>query len=148
MILRDAIDGYIAWRQDHGARFDTAGHMLRYFRGHVGEHIRCDAVTEADVLEFPIGNGPLTRYRANKYGALTGFYRYAISRGYADRSPLPAPESEPRTPSSAPPYVFTHDELQRLFGAIDISRRRALQLDGDTLRRTCRRRSRASCCTN
>ena len=106
MILRDAIDRYIAWRQDHGARFDTTGHMLRCFCRHVGEHIRCDAVTEADVLGFLIGNGPLTRYRANKYSALTGFYRYAISRGYAGRSPLPAPESEPRTPSSAPPYVF------------------------------------------
>ena len=134
MILRDAIDRYIGWRQDHGGRFDTTGHMLHCFCRHVGEHIRCDAVTEADVLRFLIGKGPLTRYRANKYSALTGFYRYAISRGYAERSPLPAPESEPRKPSSAPPYVFTHDGLQRLFGAIDISRQRAVQLDGDTLR--------------
>ena len=134
MILRDVIDRYIGWRQDHGARFDTTGHMLHCFCRHVGEHIRCDAVTEADVLRFLIGKGPLTRYRANKYSALTGFYRYAISRGYAERSPLPAPESEPRKPSSAPPYVFTHDELQRLFGAIDISCQRAVQLDGDTLR--------------
>ena len=134
MILRDVIDRYIGWRQDHGARFDTTGHMLHCFCRYVGEHIRCDAVTEADVLRFLIGKGPLTRYRANKYSALTGFYRYAISRGYAERSPLPVPESEPRKPSSAPPYVFTHDGLQRLFGAIDISRQRAVQLDGDTLR--------------
>ena len=134
MILQDAIERYIAWRQAHGARFDTTGRLLHCFCKHVGERIDCDAVTEAHVLRFLAGNRPLTRYRANKYSALTGFYRYAVSRGYADRSPLPAPDEEPRKPRSAPPYVFTHEELQRLFGAIDISRQRPVQLDGDTLR--------------
>ena len=79
-------------------------------------------------------NGPLTRYRANKYGALAGFWRHAISRGYATRSPLPAPEDEPRKPRSAPPYVYCPDELQRLFAAIDIRWQRPVQLDRDTLR--------------
>ena len=134
MILQDAIERYIAWRQTHGARFDTTGRQLHCFGKHVGQRIDCDAVTEAHVLRFLAGNRPLTRYRANKYSALTGFYRYAISRGYTDRSPLPAPDDEPGKPRSAPPYVFTHEELQRLFGAIDISRQRPVQLDGDTLR--------------
>ena len=134
MILRDAINDYVAWRQAHGARFDTGARVLHYFCKHVGANIGCDAVAEADVLSFLAGNGALTRYRANKYGALAGFYRYAISRGYAARLPLPAPDDEPRKPRSAPPYVYSHDELQRLFGAIDISRQRPVQLDGDTLR--------------
>ena len=94
MILLHAIDRYIAWRQAHGARFDTAARLLHYFCKHVGENIDCDAVTEADVLRFLAGNRPLTRYRANKYSALAGFYRYAISRGYAGRSPLPVPNAE------------------------------------------------------
>ena len=134
MILRDAIDAYIAWRQAHDARFDTGARLLHYFCKHVGGDIGCDAVAEADVLRFLSGNGALTRYRANKYSALTGFYCYAISRGYAARSPLPAPDDEPRKPRSAPPYVYSRDELQRLFGAIDISRQRPVQLDADTLR--------------
>ena len=100
----------------------------------VGGDIGCDAVEGPDVLRFLAGNGPLTRSRANKYGALAGFYRYAISRGHATRSPLPAPDDEPRQPRSAPPYVFSRDELQRLFGAIDISRQRPVQLDAGTLR--------------
>ena len=37
-------------------------------------------------------------------------------------------------PERAPPYVFSRDELQRLFGAVDASRRRPVQLDADTLR--------------
>ena len=134
MILQDAIDRYVAWRQAHGAKFGTGARLLHYFSRHVGENIDCGSVADADVLSFLAGNGQLTRYRATKYSALTGFYRYAISRGYAARSPLPAPEDEPRKPRSASPYVYSHDELRRLFGAIDISRQRPVQLDADTLR--------------
>ena len=134
MILQDAIDRYVVWRRAHGAKFDTGARVLCYFSKHVGGNIDCSSVADADVLSFLAGNGRLTRYRANKYSALTGFYRYAISRGYAARSPLPAAEEEPRKPRSAPPYVYSRDELRRLFGAIDISRQRPVQLDADTLR--------------
>ena len=134
MILQDAIDRYVAWRRAHGAKFDTSAHTLYHFSKRVGGNIDCGSVDDADVLSFLAGNGRLTRHRANKYSALTGFYRYAISRGYAARSPLPAPEDEPRKPRSAPPYVYSRDELRRLFGAIDISRQRPVQLDADTLR--------------
>ena len=134
MILRDAVDRYIEWRRTHGARFVTSGNTLHLFCNHVGEGTRCDAVAEADVLAFLAGEGPLTRNRANKYGALAGFYRYAVSRGYAEHSPLPPSDDEPRQPPSAPPYVYSRDELRRLFGSIDISRQGSVQLDGDTLR--------------
>ena len=134
MILQDAIDHYVAWRQTHGATFDTGARLLQYFSNHVGGTIDCGSVADADVLSFLAGTGPLTRYRANKYSALAGFYRYAISRGFAARSPLPSSDNEPGKARSAPPYVYSHDELQRLFGAIDISRQRPVQLDADTLR--------------
>lgn len=134
MTLQDAIERYIAWRRAHGAKFVTSAAMLHCFCKHVGAILDCDAVGEAQVLSYLAGNGSLTRYRANKYGALAGFYRYAISRGYATRSPLPARDDEPRQPQSAPPYVYSHDELQRLFDAIDTSRQRPVQLDRDTLR--------------
>jgi site-specific recombinase XerD len=134
MILRDAIDHYVAWRRAHGARFVTSARALYQFCKGVPDQISCDAVTETEVRRFLDGTGPLTRWRAGKYGALAGFYRYAISRGYASRSPLPAADEEPREPESRPPYIYSREELQRLFEAIDISRKHAIRLDGDTLR--------------
>ena len=134
MTLLDAIDAYVDWRRAHGARFIRSAYLLHQFCKHVGGDIDCGAVGEEDVLGFLAGNGPLTGYRARKYGTMAGFWHYAISRGHAARSPLPARDDEPRKPEQTPPYVFSRDELQRLFEAIDISRQRSVQLDADTLR--------------
>ena len=134
MSLQEAIDRYIEWQRSHGAKFETsAGTLLRFGKG-IGGEIACDAVTPSQVLAYLAGNGPLTRYRENKYGALAGFYRYAISRGYASSSPLPLPDNEPKPPRSRPPYIYSHEELRRLFGAIEESQPYAVQLDRPTLR--------------
>jgi len=134
MTLSNAIEQFIAWRQAHGGKYETQADILKLFLKRVDGEIGCDAVTGAQVRAFLTGNGPVTRYRTMKYIVLSGFYRYAISRGYASRSPLPARETEPKSPVSAPPYVYTHDELRRLFSKIDSSRRRALKLDAHTFR--------------
>ena len=134
MTLRDTVHHYVAWRQAHGARFTTSARALYQFCRGVPEHVCCDAVTEREVRKFLDGTGPLTRWRAGKYGALAGFYRYAISRGYASRSPLPAADEEPREPESRLPYIYSREELQLLFEAVDISRKHAIRLDGDTFR--------------
>ncbi len=134
MTLLEATDAYIDWRRAHGAKFIGSAWLLHRFCKHVGGDIDCGAVGEEDVLGFLAGNGPLTRYRARKYGTMVGFWSYAISRGHATRSPLPARDDEPRKPEQAPPYVFSRDELKRLFGAVDISRQRPVQLDAVTLR--------------
>ena len=49
MILRDAIDAYVAWQQAHGARFIASARLLHLFCQHVGGGIGCDAVEEPDV---------------------------------------------------------------------------------------------------
>ncbi len=134
MKLRHAIEAYIEWRQAHGAKFHGSAKLLHHYCRQLSVDIDCDAVSETEVLRFLSGTGPLTRTRANKYGILAGFYRFAHSHGYVDRSPLPTPESEPKRPCSAPPWVFSRDELQRLFAAIDCSQQRAVKLDASTLR--------------
>lgn len=132
MTLRDAINQYIAWRQAHGEKYRSCSAILHLFLKSVGGETNCNAVTPAQVLSFLAGKGPLTRNRENKYSALAGFYRYAINRGYVMRSPLP--DNEPKPPASAPPHIFSRDELRRLFDAMEDSRGRAAQLDADTFR--------------
>ncbi|MDQ2762260.1 MAG: tyrosine-type recombinase/integrase, partial [Pseudomonadota bacterium] len=134
MTLRKAIEQYILWRQAHGAKFTTGASLLRHFLDDADDDAACDAVTAAQVLVFLAGEGPLTRHRENKYYVLAGFWRHAISRGYATRSPLP--DNEPRSPVRARPYIYSRDELRRLFdpATVEISRRGAIQLDAVTFR--------------
>ena len=115
MILRDAIDQYIAWRRAHGAELRAQIYHLKLFLKSVDGEVNCDAIATEQVRPFLAGKGPLTQYRSHKYSTLAGFYRYAISRGHATRSPLPALENEPKAPPSAPRHVYSHDELRRLF---------------------------------
>ena len=132
MTLRDAIDQYTAWRQAHGMKFRGSAEVLYLFLKSNDGEIDCDAVTSAQVCTFLTGNRPLSGYRAKKYAALAGFYRYAISRGYASTWPLS--DNEPKVPPSAPPYIYSRDELCRLFNAIDANRCNATQLDVHTFR--------------
>lgn len=132
MMLRDAIRQYIAWRRAHGAKFAGSAYTLQRFLNSIDMEVDCDAVTPVQVARFLSGNGRLTRYRSEKYCVLLGFYRYATSRGFAKSSPLS--NDEPRPPPSLPPYVYSHDELRRLFASIEISQRRAFKLDAETFR--------------
>lgn len=134
MTLREVIEQYILWRQARGATFTTGANLLRHFLGEADGDAACDAVTTTQVLVFLAGKGPLARHRENKYYALAGFWRHAISRGHATRSPLP--DNEPRSPVRAPPYIYSHDELRRLLDLATVasSRRGAVQLDAVTFR--------------
>lgn len=132
MTLREAIEHYIAWRQSLGSRFVPQSYELRHFLKHFDGAMGCDHVTVKQVCSYLTGQGPLTQTRAFKHSVLSGFWRYAISRGYASRSPLP--ENEPKKPPAPPPYVYRRDELQCLFQAIDVSLKRAVRLDASTMR--------------
>jgi site-specific recombinase XerD len=116
MNLRETIEHYVVWRQAHGAKFNTARNLLRQFLRHADGEASCDAVTHAQVASYLAG--PVTPHRENKVYALTGFWQFAISRGYATRSPLP--NREPRSRHRPQPFIYTHAELQRLLDRANI----------------------------
>lgn len=132
MTLQAAIQQYIDWKRAAGARFGTGAHVLRRYARTVGEQVDSDAVSAAQALAFLVGDSPLTANRSVKRSALNGFYRYALGRGLATRSPLPA--DEPRRPPSAPPYIYSRAELRRLLQGVETARQRARQLDAATFR--------------
>ena len=132
MMLRDVIEQYTLMQRSLGRSFVTQSSLLRRFLRGVDGDIGCDEVTLHDVSAFLAGDGRLTRYRSLKHSVLSGFYRYAISRGYATQWPIP--DNEPKRPSSAPPYVYSRDEVRRLLDGLDHHCKRARQLDADTMR--------------
>ncbi|MCY4501082.1 MAG: tyrosine-type recombinase/integrase [Alphaproteobacteria bacterium] len=134
MTLREVVDRYVAWQRDHGAKFHSSAETLDTFCRRIGEDRDCDRVGEEEIRRFLAGNGTLTRTRAVKYGTLAGFYSFALSRGHVRCIPMPPRETEPRSPEVAPPFIFTHEELRRLFRAAGGGRKRCLKLDVETFR--------------
>jgi site-specific recombinase XerD len=79
----------------------------------MGEKAGIADVRPRHVRNFLAGAGPITRTWRLKYDILRSFYGYAISRGYVARSPLPT--VIPQRPPAFVPYIYSREELRRLF---------------------------------
>jgi len=113
----DVIDKYIALQRSLGKRFESSGRILRRF-GRKMDDICINDVKHQVVADFLWGTGPLSGTWRLKHSVLSGFYQFAISRGYVDSSPLP-PDS-PKLPPPQTPYVYSADELRRLIEATSV----------------------------
>jgi site-specific recombinase XerC len=119
MMLAGVIDAYLARQQSLGILFGSARQLLHRFGRAMGDR-PIQEVTPGAVLEFLNGNGALTATWVLKHRVLTGLYRFAVTRGYVDSSPLPT--TLPTLPPQQTPYVYSIDELRRLLEATSILR--------------------------
>lgn len=116
MKLHDTVTQYVTYKQSMGIRFTTEQRALKSFCCAQGDKDLAQITSKA-VLAFIAGNGPPTRFWLRKHEVLSGFYRFALARGYVDSSPLP--KNVPRLPHRFEPYIFSHAELKRLLQATD-----------------------------
>jgi site-specific recombinase XerD len=114
MKLSQAVGAYVAYKQSLGMRFATEARTLKSFYRSLGD-VEVDQVEPARVCAYLAGAGPVTRFWHRKLGALRGFYRFALARGYATGSPLPSTVPEP--PPAFVPYLYSRDEIKRLLEA-------------------------------
>jgi site-specific recombinase XerD len=108
---------YVAFRQSSGSDFRSSERLLETFCRAAGEEARIAEVGEEQVATFLRGNGTFTRYWHRKHSALLGFYRYAVTRGYVERVPLPT--LVPKQPPAIVPYIYSPEELRRLLDATE-----------------------------
>jgi len=116
MTLAECIDAYVAVKRSLGMRFRSEAELLRAFGRAMG-NIDIVAVNPEAVRAFLAGTGPVTAFWQQKWIVLRGFYRFALSRGFAATSPVPG--TAPRFPPPLTPYIYSRDELTRLLGATD-----------------------------
>lgn len=108
---------YITLKQSMGMRFRAESVILKAFCRAMGD-IDCTQVTPASAQDYLAGTGPVTTFWHRKFVALSGFYRFAISRGHVSSSPLPT--IIPKQPAPFQPYIYTHDQFCRLVEMTDI----------------------------
>jgi site-specific recombinase XerD len=102
---------YITFKQSMGMRFRTESAILKAFCHTMGD-IDISQVISHSVLAYLTGTGPITTFWHRKFDALTGFYRFTLSRGYIASSPLPT--SIPERPDPFRPYIYTHEQFRKL----------------------------------
>lgn len=132
MKLKDIITQYVSFRKSMGEDFKSAESLLNTFCRRMREDIDIEDVCADQVKAFLTGTGPVSRYWERKHYTLRGFYRYAISRGFIANSPLPT--AVPMMPDRFVPYIYTRDELSRLFNSTTSYRKQHRQLEPHTLR--------------
>lgn len=111
MTLAQAVHDYITLKQALGSRFHTEATILKAFCNALGAVDIAD-VEPHRVASYLAGRGPVTLYWHRKYEALSGFYRFALGRGYVPHSPLPT--TLPKRPQPFRPYIYSEEELHHL----------------------------------
>lgn len=132
MKLRTVVALYVAFRKSAGADFRSSERLLATFCRASGKEVKIAEVSEEQVAAFLCGNGTFTRYWHRKHSALLGFYRYAVSRGYVERPPLPT--MIPKQPPAIVPYIYSQEELRRLLDATERCRKQRFLLEPRTFR--------------
>jgi len=114
MTLTSAIDAYLTLKRSLGAGLKAQETILRAFGRALGD-IPLGAIAAEACATFCRSTGSPTRFWENKHQTLRGFFNYLVSRGYLAASPLQEPG--PRAARSFQPYIYSHEELQRLLQA-------------------------------
>jgi len=129
MKLRDVIHSYTTLKKAMGASFKETGGLLAAFSRAMGEDVDIAGISFDQVRAFATGPDGYSR---RKHKALTGFYRYAVNRGYATESPLPS--EAPKSSNQFVPHIYTQDEVRRLLDATSSYRKTNRCLEPHTFR--------------
>ena len=116
MKLSAAITAHIAHKRFLGMRFLAEQSRLKSFVRSVGD-IELDRITPDATWAYLVGRGLMNFHGYNKFAMLKSFYRFVLARGYASSSPLP--KTIPKLSSTFIPYIYTQEELRRLFAATE-----------------------------
>ena len=132
MTLEHVVEEYAIFRKTLGEKFAVNGNVLKAFCKAMGTGSPLADIAPEQVSSFLMGVGPLTASWHVKHNALLGFYRYAISRGFIARSPLPV--VIPKRPPAFQPYIYSQAELRHLMDATASYQRHRGRLDPFTVR--------------
>ena len=132
MKLNQVCQQYADFRKALGERFVVNGRYVRAFYQAIGSDIDIADVSPDKVNDFLKGNGPLTTSWQVRHNALLGLYRFAISRGFVSKSPLPL--TIPKLSPTFRPHIYSVDELWLILKSAESCRRPRSDLDSSALR--------------
>lgn len=116
---------YISYRLSLGERARTISFILKNFCGYIGADRDLTTISEKECncyLNAHIREGIISAYWFSIYAALNGLFMWAIARGYMVTNPLP--KDKPKEPEAFVPYIYSNEDLKRIFETALTYRRR------------------------
>ena len=108
---------YISYRLSLGEKAQTISFILKNFCKSIGPNRDLATISGEDCLYYlntrGIRRGGVTAYWFSIYAALNGLFMWAIARGYMVTNPLP--KDKPKEPEPFVPYIYSNEELKRIF---------------------------------
>lgn len=136
MNLAQVVAAYVTHRQAMGMHFRTEARIVQSFSRALGELRTIKEIPVDQLLAFLAGTGPVTRNWERKHSALGGLYRFAVTRAYVERSPLPRTVLRPQ--KALVPYIYSREELRRLLDAVAANDHPGCHIDpGTSIGRSC-----------
>ena len=116
MMLNSAIDKCVEYRRSLGESFKTNANLLKQFCNYLGKDMNLLEITASITSDFlQSGGNEITRKWFTRHAALSGFFRWCMSRGYVSKIPLTM--DKPKKPQRITPYIYSDIELKKLFSA-------------------------------
>ena len=131
MKLDACVEEYVTYRRSLGIGFHSGRVHLCAFATAMGD-VHVAQVKPGAVRRFLTGVGSTASFRLRKQQTLTGFFRYAMSRGYTSKSPLPTIKPQPEV--KFVPYIFSSNDMRALFRAAEERHRKEWLVQPDTAR--------------
>ena len=131
MKITDAIHEFILYKQSLGMTYKNRALKLTAFARLAGT-VEIDSISPETVRRFLDAGRPVTAEWFNKFSALKMFFRFALSRGYATRNPLPL--AQPKSPRQFRPYIYSVEEVQKMIRVVDNRHRGNWHLEPYTIR--------------
>jgi site-specific recombinase XerD len=114
MKLKEIIPQYIAYRRSLGEKFETNARVLNCFLNYAGKETALSSVGMEICTRFLYAaKGNVSAGWFCKYSALKGFFTWAMAREYVSTIPLPV--DIPKRPQNMRPYLYSQEELQKIF---------------------------------
>ena len=100
--------------------------ILKNFCGYIGADRDLTTISEKECNRYlnahGIREGVISAYWFSIYAALNGLFMWAIARGYMVTNPLP--KDKPKEPEAFVPYIYSNEDLKRIFETALTYRRR------------------------
>lgn len=117
MKIEEATIMYISYRMSLGERARTLKFIMNNFCNYIGPDKDISNISEQHCLYYlnahGIREGVATAYWFSMYAILNGFFMWAIARKYMKANPLP--KDKPAKNEGFVPYIYSNEELKRIF---------------------------------